>query len=685
MRPIILLISTFACLITFSQTILLTEDFENGFPSGWTQSGASTWIIKQGADDGLPNYAYSGSQNITLEAQDDNDKTKLVTSVIDFTGHTHGRLEFYFANVDYNSVYDDLRVYYSVNSSTGPWTEIFMAPQSDVYKEQIMDLPNVNSTYYIAFEGQDYNAYSVTIDDIKIYGTDEQAGFTGTYCDAYTTNGPVGDNQITAFGCNEIYLQAPNTDGYNNNFEYLYQNRFVSSHYMKAANLIAGQRHHFQYVDGYSGNEYVEQIQVWIDYNGDGDFDDANELVDSQSFSGSYGNAKAVYFYVPSNAKVGKTRLRIRNINLNNTIDPCIEYDYGQTFDFDIFIHPSMGPYVPIPDNNTITEIGENIYIAAVKLGNIQNITEYFGTTGSGTGSGVGYNYSNFMGQYSTILEEGKTYSIDLDVSYPSGWDFSTAVWIDWNNDGDFDDTDELIGKMTTSNSIYSFTVPSGLPAYNKYVALRARVIEDNSNGDYIASATATSAAPSNENETEDYKIYLAEKDYLLPVEWLSFEAKKVSSVAQLEWITASETNNNYFIIEHSIDAKKFEEIDRVDAAGNSNSTIEYKLQQAKLVRGNNYYRIKQVDYDGHFSYSEIRSLYSNAKVEIKIFPNPACNFIQVEGIVGNFSIIIKDINSKVILESHKHKIDVSFLPKGIYILELRTDQFSQNYKWIIH
>jgi len=664
--------------LIFSQTALLTEYFEDGFPSGWTQYGDDLWEIRTGEENGGPNYSYSGSGNASLFNYDSGTKTKLVTPAIDFSSYSNGRLEFYQVNKKYNNNYDDLKVYYSTNSNTGPWTEIAYLLQSEEYKLQMIDLPNVNSSYYIAFESENWQAYGICLDDIKVFGTNEPASASSGYCNASTVNGPVGTIAITGFMFNEIYLQS-DANGYTNNYSHLDEHTFGQ------ANIIAGQRHHFQYVNANVNTTNIEMMTVWIDYNGDGDFNDAGEKVDEQYWGNQISNAKARYFYVPENAKIGKTRVRIRTINHNNSaIDPCYSYDYGQTFDFDVFIHPPMGPYAAIPDNNTITAMGENLYIAAVKLGNIQNTSEYFGTSGTGSGSGVGYNYSNFMGQYSTTLEEGETYTIDLDISYPSTWNYSTGVWIDWNNDGDFDDSNELIGKMTTGNSVYTFTVPSGLPAYNKFVALRARVIEDNSSGSYIASATAVSSPPSSESETEDYKIYLAKKDYILPVEWLSFDASKRNSNTLLEWTTASETNNSYFVVEHSADAKHFVEIDRAEAAGNSNTITTYDIKHNNPIQGNNYYRIKQIDYDGKYSYSEIRNVYFGTLTQIRIYPNPAHDFIKIEGIDEDFILKIKNTNSKIVLVSTDKQIDISDLPKGVYLLELTTHNSTQSYKWVV-
>ena len=680
MRITLIISVIFISQILFSQTLILDENFENGFPSAWTQSGAGTWEVREGEEHGYPDYSYSGSNNITLFNNSvDGARTKLVTSIIDFSTYTNGRLEFFFTNDDSNGGnYDDLRVYYSTNANTGPWTEIVYLLQSNTYKKQLIDLPNVNSTYYIAFESENWNAYGICIDDVNVFGTNEQASPTGTYCDASTVNGPSGVFQITGFALNEIRLQAPSTAGFTYNYPH------VGEHSFGQANIIAGQYHHFQFVDGYAGTTYDEMLTVWIDYNGDGDFNDAGEKIDEQMWTYQGGNAKAVYFDVPSDAKVGKTRLRIRSMYWSSSIDPCNSYNYGQTFDFDVFIHPSIGPKPePFDGSNNIHSMGEQVYITKVQLGNINNSSSYFGTSDY-NGNSVGYNYSNFMGQYSTIVEEGKTYNLSIEHT---GYTSTFGVWIDWNNDGDFLDADEEIDVFNdaVNNPItMTVTVPSGLPNYNKYIVMRTRIVYDN---------VASSMTPTNifsglqytHNETEDYKLYLVPKDYLLPVEWLSFEANKENTQARLEWATSTETNNDYFVIEHSVDAELFAEIERIKGAGNSNVINEYNLLHSNPQQGNNYYRIKQVDYDGKFSYSEIRSLYFDQVQSLSVFPNPTSDFVQINGLesVTNFTILIKDVSGKPVIQSSQNRINISKLSKGIYTLEVQFPTENKIFKLI--
>jgi hypothetical protein len=92
-----------------------------------------------------------------------------------------------------------------------------------------------------------------------------------------------------------------------------------------------------------------------------------------------------------------------------------------------------------------------------------------------------------------------------------------------------------------------------------------------------------------------------------LPIELLDFTAKyNGKDAVDLKWVTATELNNDYFTVERSADAANFNEILNKDGAGNSTHTIHYKAIDAEPLSGLTYYRLKQTDFDGKFSYSKI-------------------------------------------------------------------------------
>ncbi len=109
-----------------------------------------------------------------------------------------------------------------------------------------------------------------------------------------------------------------------------------------------------------------------------------------------------------------------------------------------------------------------------------------------------------------------------------------------------------------------------------------------------------------------------------LPIELLSFTAKAQNKSVILNWITVTETNNDYFSIERSKEGTEFEEIIIVDGAGTSNLQLSYVAKDVAPYTGLSYYRLKQTDFDGKFSYSQIVPVNINTGVIFKIIPNPS-------------------------------------------------------------
>lgn len=95
----------------------------------------------------------------------------------------------------------------------------------------------------------------------------------------------------------------------------------------------------------------------------------------------------------------------------------------------------------------------------------------------------------------------------------------------------------------------------------------------------------------------------------VLPIELLYFRVKPDGESNQISWATATETNNNYFILDRTLDGQKFEPIARVDGGGTSSNTLEYQWIDREFEPTINYYRLSQVDFDGRYRYFELASV----------------------------------------------------------------------------
>ncbi|MEM7160978.1 MAG: PA14 domain-containing protein [Bacteroidota bacterium] len=122
-----------------------------------------------------------------------------------------------------------------------------------------------------------------------------------------------------------------------------------------------------------------------------------------------------------------------------------------------------------------------------------------------------------------------------------------------------------------------------------------------------------------------------------LPVDLILFQATAQNDRVLLEWVTASEVNNDYFLIERSDDAQNWYSAVLTQGQGNSSVLVHYKEYDNEPFSGINYYRLTQFDFDGTYSESDIVSAYIHGSPDYVVFPNPASDFIRIKG-VGEFS-----------------------------------------------
>jgi hypothetical protein len=116
-----------------------------------------------------------------------------------------------------------------------------------------------------------------------------------------------------------------------------------------------------------------------------------------------------------------------------------------------------------------------------------------------------------------------------------------------------------------------------------------------------------------------------------LPIELSVFTGQCSANGTLLNWTTATETNNDFFTIERSSDGEHFLTVKFVDGAGNSSSPLYYSALDEEPPYGLNYYRLKQTDFDGHFTYSPIIAVEEECAMRgIKLYPNPATDQLTV-------------------------------------------------------
>ncbi len=120
----------------------------------------------------------------------------------------------------------------------------------------------------------------------------------------------------------------------------------------------------------------------------------------------------------------------------------------------------------------------------------------------------------------------------------------------------------------------------------------------------------------------------------VLPVELTAFSGKEDNGQIRLYWTTAQEINNDYFEVQRSTDGRHFEVIAKVYGVGNSNTPIHYEALDQQPVKGLNYYRLRQVDFDESEDYSSVITVNLSGEKSaqlIRLWPNPVVNELYLE------------------------------------------------------
>ncbi|MBX3257909.1 MAG: T9SS type A sorting domain-containing protein [Chitinophagaceae bacterium] len=163
-----------------------------------------------------------------------------------------------------------------------------------------------------------------------------------------------------------------------------------------------------------------------------------------------------------------------------------------------------------------------------------------------------------------------------------------------------------------------------------------------------------------------------------LPVTLKRFEVYKQGNTALLQWTTAAEQNNSGFSIEHSADSREWKSIGFVSslsANGNSSIELSYTFNDKQSQTGINYYRLRQIDFDGTYSYSPVRAITFISKANIHIYPNPAKDVIKITGLKGNETVHIMNITGQRLrtLKASGNTLpaDIQQLPSGMYFIHI--------------
>ena len=258
-----------------------------------------------------------------------------------------------------------------------------------------------------------------------------------------------------------------------------------------------------------------------------------------------------------------------------------------------------------------------------------------------------------------------------VDVGY-----YSAPAFVDIDGDGD---KDAFIGADDGTLHYYKNTGTSAAPVFTLQSGAN-----DPFNGVDIGALAVPGFVDIDGDGDQDVFIgevygsiiYYKNTSPLLPLHLLSFSGAKHSGFNHLQWQTASEVNTKWFELERSSDGTNFTKITTINTIpGNGNNN--YSINDNSVYSGKLFYRLKMVDADGRFTYSQVIWINSAAAGNIIIYPNPATHVLNMN--IGSANII-KTIASvynadgrlmqNILITGDQQQINVQQFAKGSYVIK---------------
>lgn len=319
---------------------------------------------------------------------------------------------------------------------------------------------------------------------------------------------------------------------------------------------------------------------------------------------------------------------------------------------------------------------------------NMSESTEWT-TSGAAIGDNSTYNYTGSWAGVSVYLESAQDDSLRVSsvTGTPSGvhvYNVQSAPNVSTGADGiggndTYFGVFKCFGTTPTYTATYHYLENDALQLGTLDESAMVVYKRDNNSDLTWSAVTATlnttSKTISMTGESTEY--ILGNTFTPLPVTLLDFNVVPDHSFAKIIWETISEINNDYFTIERSADLSNFESVAAIPGAGNSRQQRNYSFTDIEPLPGLSYYRLRQTDYDGNYTFSGIRTFRNNDVQQLTLYPNPANDRIYLTGLkeIPSGSLTIVSSNGIVyriiprIVSDNTVLLDVSQLSEGIYLI----------------
>jgi len=436
------------------------------------------------------------------------------------------------------------------------------------------------------------------------------------------------------------------------------------------------------YIDGDADGSFLNENGGQVDIDG--------EMIVEGNWTNNAGNR--VFINIDSDGWV----------RLKGTTTQTIDGSSSTRFEYLQFNNSSSGTAISLSINTSVDGICR-FTDGVVVTGSNYLIIE--STTGSDV---VGHSGASFVNGNLRrfIAPNTDTYPLPVGDGLTAS-DYYLAELLNGNLDdvaGDFDYINVKFAPLTNHNDVDLITVEETTPYISvstegvwfldNEFAILSRPTGSTTAADWLCTPCGFGVPGINSNGgagrmlADGYALRLGMTDFSqkgigkssapLPVELLAFNAECEEEQVKLSWTTASENNNGFFTIEKSIYGAEFTVVEIVSGAGTTNNVSYYHAYDEEVTELTTYYRLKQTDFDGKFTYSDLITANCSKEEEagFSIIPNPATDYLNIvlKGMYkGDAIFAIYEGSGKMVYrkafygELKRFLADIKILAPGIY------------------